>query len=95
MIRKLLAAAGAIAAVVFLTLMAMAGTAAAADVSQFCTANGDFGVSHGGCVAAFTNGNLTPAIADFCRDPQVQAAVDAKNHGACVNTLKDLFSNAA
>lgn len=92
MIRKLLTGLGVTAATATLALVTAGAASAAPNVSQFCTANGDFGVTHGGCVAAFTNGNLTPAIADFCRDPQVQQAVDAKNHGECVGTLKALFA---
>lgn len=92
MIRKLLGGLGVVVATTAAALVTAGSASAAPGVSQFCSDNGDFGVTHGGCVAAFGANNLTPAIADFCRDPQVQAAVTAKNHGECVTTLKELYS---
>lgn len=92
MIRKALAALGVTAASGMLVLGTAGIASAAPDVSQVCSANGDFGTSHGGCVSYFETGNLTAAIANICQDPNVQQIVGTDNHGQCVKTLKALFA---
>jgi len=82
-------------------LVAGAGSPAHAvpqdNVSKFCKSVDDFGQKHGGCVASLTAGNITPNIANFCRDPVVRAeaaelvGADRVNHGQCVQILKDFF----
>ena len=90
---KRLSIMSASAVVLALALLAAQPQVAQADpgVSAFCTANGDFGVTHGGCVSFFQNGNPTAFIADLCRNPAQQAAFGAKNHGQCVKAFKALF----
>lgn len=48
-------------------------------------------------MASLTAENITPNIANFCRDPVVRAeaaelvGADQVNHGQCVQILKDFF----
>lgn len=73
-------------------LLAGALAAHAADrgestVSKFCRDRGDFGLSHGACVAQFTSGNTTPHNADVCKLDWVRGFVRADNEGECVTAL--------
>ena len=68
-----------------------AAATAAPNISQFCAVFDIYGGSHGSCVSFYTNGNRTANFADICQEPFNQAVVGAKNHGQCVQYLKDLF----
>lgn len=59
-------------------------------ISRYCSDHGDFGLSHGACVARFTNGNIVPHHADVCKLDWVLAFSGAKNHGDCVKRLKEM-----
>ena len=75
---------------VLLLAGALAAQAAGRDdetVSKFCRDRGDFGLSHGACVAQFTAGNTTPHNADVCKMAWVRAWVRAENEGECVTAL--------
>lgn len=74
---------------VLLLASALAAGAAGRDatISKFCRDRGDFGLSHGACVAQFTAGNTTPHNADVCKLDWVQAWVRAANEGECVTAL--------
>ncbi|HEX2054041.1 MAG TPA: hypothetical protein VHJ78_09995 [Actinomycetota bacterium] len=67
------------------------------NVSKFCASVNDMGQTHGGCVASLTSGNLTPNIANFCRDPVVRAEAaelageEEVNHGQCMQILREFF----
>jgi hypothetical protein len=69
------------------------------NVSHFCKSAGDFGQKHGGCVASLKAGNITPNVANFCRDPGVRAeaaelvGADEVNHGQCVQIMRDFLSS--
>ena len=56
-------------------------------VSRFCRDRSDLGLSHGACVAFFTNGNTAPHDADVCKLPWVRSFVGADNEGECVTAL--------
>lgn len=60
-------------------------------VSQYCTANDDFGFTHGACVAANQTRNFVPGVADLCRDEAVRALYGATSHGECVRIGIRLF----
>ena len=68
------------------------------NVSTFCKSVDDFGQKHGGCVASLTAENISPNLANFCRDPIVRAeaaelaGVDDVNHGQCIQILRDFFT---
>jgi hypothetical protein len=69
-----------------------APAAAAPNASQFCTANGDFGVTHGECTSFFAGGNsLAVTNCKFIRD-NFPAIFDAnwKNLGDCVSFMRHL-----
>ena len=57
----------------------------------------DSGQKHGGCRASLTADNITPNLADFCRDPVVRAeaaelaGVEEVNRGQCVQILRDFL----
>lgn len=68
-------------------LAAHAADRGEANVSKFCRDRGDFGLSHGACVAQFTTGNTTPHNADVCRLDWVRAWLRAGNEGECVTAL--------
>lgn len=68
-------------------LAAHAADRGEATVSKFCRDRGDFGLSHGACVAQFTTGNSTPHNADVCKLAWVRAFVRADNEGECVTAL--------
>ena len=59
------------------------------NLSKYCSERGDLGLSHGGCVALFTAGNIVPHDALICRDPDIQRRLGASNHGQCVAALKE------
>ena len=83
------------------TLASSGGTALAQpgpdNASAQCRQAGDFGQTHGACVANVVAGNFTPTIANFCRDEVVRAelaeqlGVDAVNHGQCMKFYEDVF----
>jgi hypothetical protein len=70
--------------------------ALALNISDYCKANGDFGVSHGECVGQLINGQIPKLCRDFLEaDPVAfEAAYGKANVGACVSAvrkaLKDL-----
>jgi hypothetical protein len=80
----------ALPAVLFCTSPAAAGDKSRETISLFCSTYGDLGLSHGGCVAYFTNHNVVPHDTSICRDPDLRERVGARNVGQCVKALKDL-----
>jgi hypothetical protein len=88
--RASLVVLAAVAALVFTALPAAAGDSAEKTISLYCSDRGDLGLSHGGCVAYFTNGNTVPHDASICREPRWQEWTGARNAGQCVKALKDL-----
>ena len=64
------------------------GAAHAADnVSQTCTAAGNAGTTHGGCVA-LAHGNVMPLLADACEQELLQQATGTTNRGQCLKVVK-------
>jgi hypothetical protein len=62
------------------------------DISQLCSQNADFGLSHGACVSLVeSNGHSSAVFVSVCKEIQQQypAAFNAlfKNRGECVSTL--------
>jgi hypothetical protein len=57
------------------------------NVSQACTAAGNAGTSHGGCVAV-AHGNVTPLLSDICEQDALQQATGTKNRGQCLKVLR-------
>jgi hypothetical protein len=57
------------------------------NVSQACTAAGNAGTTHGGCVAT-AHGNITPVLSDLCAQDAVQQATATTNRGQCLKVLK-------
>ena len=80
----------ALPAVLFAVSPAAAGEQARETTSRFCSTYGDLGLSHGGCVAYFTNGNVVPHDTSICRDPALRKRIGARSVGQCVKALKDL-----
>ena len=65
------------------------GTAHAADnASQICTAAGNAGTTHGGCVSAAQAGNVTALLSDLCDQEGLQQATGTTNRGQCLKVLK-------
>jgi hypothetical protein len=82
----------ALPAVFYAVSPAAAGDKARETTSRFCSTHGDLGLSHGGCVAFFTNSNVVPHDASICRNPSLREQLDADSVGQCVKILKDLKS---
>jgi hypothetical protein len=57
------------------------------NASQICTAAGNAGTTHGGCVAA-AHGNVTPLLSDVCELDALQLATGTTNRGQCLKVLK-------
>jgi len=57
------------------------------NVSQACTAAGNAGTTHGGCVAG-AQGNVTPLLSDLCAQDTFQQATATTNRGQCLKVLK-------
>jgi hypothetical protein len=85
----------AIAVSVLACAGALAGAAVAQGrggdtVARFCSDRNDLGLSHGACVAFFTNGNTRPHDADVCKLGWVRAWTGADTEGACIAALAAL-----
>ncbi len=72
---------------------AVAGDESRETISRFCATYGDLGLSHGGCVAFFTNRNVVPHDTSICRNSDIREGLAARNVGQCVKALKDLKSD--
>ena len=83
----LIGAAGAGAMAIAFGLSAT--PALALNVSDYCKANGDFGLSHGACV-----GGINKSIPQFCKDflaadpVAFEALYGDTNVGSCVSTIR-------
>jgi hypothetical protein len=82
--RKIVAAS---AAALALGLIGASGASADPNFSEFCSANGDFGLGHGACVSFFTSQGQSGALAE---------SLCAKfgdgffaNHGQCVSSFRE------
>ena len=88
--KKLLITAASAAALSLPLLIGATTPALALNVSDYCKANNDFGMSHGECVGQLINGN----IPKFCRafldaDPVAfEAQFGSTSLGACVSTIR-------
>lgn len=84
---------GAVAMVVSvfsIAVLASGKADTASTIAAFCSNHGDLGLSHGGCVAFFTNRNLVPHDASVCLHDDMQRLLGAANHGQCVKKLGDM-----
>ena len=75
---------------VFFALSPAAAGDGRKSTALFCSTYGDLGLSHGACVAYFTNGNVVPHDTSICRDPALRKRIGTRNVGQCVKALKDL-----
>ena len=71
----------AAAAVFFAVSPTAAGGDGRETISRFCATHGDLGLTHGACVAFFTNRNVVPHDASVCRDPDLREQLGADSVG--------------
>lgn len=87
--KKLLASVSAMSlATLGMTVVSIA-PASAGSVSDFCTAFGDFGGTHGACV-----GGIQKSVPEFCKAlNDAFPGVFFKNNGECVSLIKQFINN--
>jgi hypothetical protein len=82
--RKIIAAS---AAALALGLIGASGASADPNFSEFCSANSDFGQSHGACVSFFTSEGRSGALAEsLCKE---FGDGFFANHGQCVSSMRE------
>lgn len=67
------------------------GTAHADNASQTCTAAGNGGTTHGGCVSVAQAGNATALLSDLCAQHGLQQATATTNRGQCLKVLRSML----
>lgn len=60
------------------------------NASQLCTAAGNGGTTHGGCVSLARAGNPIPLLSDLCAQDGLQQATGTTNRGQCLKVLRAL-----
>lgn len=61
------------------------------NASQACTATGNGGLSHGGCVSLAQAENVTGVLNHLCAQDAVQQATGTTNRGQCLQALRSVI----